>query len=319
MRLSVALCTYNGERFLPEQLASIRGQTRPPDELVVCDDVSADRSAAIAREFAGRAPFPVRIEVNETNLGSTRNFNRAVGLCTGDVIVLADQDDVWLPHKLAALEAALAADRDAGFVFSDAQMVDEQLNPLGYALWDAVRFRPREQERFRRGAAFEALLRRYRVTGATMAFRAVYRDLVLPIPQEWVHDAWISLLISAVGRCALVTDPLIQYRQHARQQLGEKKRGLYGQYLVARTMSRKTYEAVASRYAAALERLRHVPGVGAAQLAILEKKVDHYRRRTAMRDPGAWRVPIILREYLRGNYSRFSLGWKAVAQDLFLG
>lgn len=319
MKLSIALCTYNGEPFLREQLASIREQTRLPDELVVCDDASSDRSASIAREFAQQVPFRVRVEVNEVNLRSTRNFAKAIGLCSGDAIVPADQDDVWLPHKLATLEAALAADPKLGFVFSNAEVVDERLKPLDYTLWDAIRFWPQEQERFRRGRAFEALLRRYRVTGATMAFRAAYRDLVLPIPAEWVHDAWIALLIAAVAPCAPVEEPLIRYRQHDRQQLGGKKRGLYGQFLAARTMTRETCEAVAGRYATAWERLRQVPDVGAARLAKLAQKVEHSRRRAAMRNPGVWRLPIVLREMCRGHYSRFSLGWKAMAQDLFLG
>ena len=161
MRLSVALCPHNGEKYLAEQLASIRDQSRPPDELVVCDDMSSDRSPQIAREFATTVSFPVRVEVHEQNLGSTWNFARAISLCTGDGIVLADQDDIWLPHKLATLERALTADSTIGLVFSDAEVVGENLEPLGYRLWEAIQFRPREQARFRRGEVFEWLLRRY--------------------------------------------------------------------------------------------------------------------------------------------------------------
>jgi len=318
MRISIALCTYNGGRFLAEQLASIGAQTRPPDELVVCDDASADDTVAIARAFAARAPFRVRVEVNPTNLRSTANFARAIGLCTGDVIALSDQDDVWLPHKLDTLARALAAAPDAGFAFTNAAVVDDRLVPLGYTLWDAIRFGRAEQERFRRGGAFAGLLRKYRVTGATMAFRTAYRDLILPIPCDWVHDAWIALVIAAVAPCVPVAECLIRYRQHPAQQLGEAKRGLYGQYRVARTMTRATYEAVAARYADALSRLQSVPGVAPEHLGKLAGKVNHFRRRTAMREPGAWRLPLVWGEIRRGNYRRFSLGWKAVAQDLLL-
>ena len=319
MRLSVALCTYNGGRFLAEQLDSIGRQTRPPDELVVCDDASSDGSATIVRAFAGRAPFPVRLEVNESNLRSTRNFAKAIGLCAGDLIALADQDDVWLPHKLSTLEAAMAAAPDAGFAFSDADMVDERLAPLGYSLWEAVRFGRREQARFRNGGAFEALLRRYRVTGATMAFRSSFRGLVLPIPPAWVHDAWIALLLASVAPCAAVAERLIRYRQHARQQLGEKRRGLYGQFLVARTMDRGVYAAVADRYDEAAARLRTAAGEIPGRVARVEEKAAHYRERAGMRDRGGWRLPAVAREAWRGRYGRYSLGWKAVAQDLFLG
>src|SRR5215208_90703 len=108
LKFYVAMCTYNGAQFVAEQLDSIAAQTRRPDELVVCDDGSDDATPEIIREFAHRASFPLRFYVNETNLGSTRNFERAISLCEGDFIALADQDDVWLPEKLERLERALA-------------------------------------------------------------------------------------------------------------------------------------------------------------------------------------------------------------------
>jgi glycosyltransferase involved in cell wall biosynthesis len=319
MTLSVALCSHNGERFLSDQLASIRRQARPPDEVVIRDDASSDGTVNLIRRFAGETPFPVCVEANPATVGSTGNFSRAIAACSGDVIVFADQDDVWLPDKLRRLEAALQANPAAGFVFSDAEVADERLNPLGYSLWDAIGFGRREQERFGRGGTFEGLLRRYRVTGATMAFRAAYRDLVLPIPAGWVHDAWIALLIAAVAPCVLIPEPLIRYRQHPGQQHGGRRRGLYAQYRAARQLTRGRCEAVSARYAAAYDRLKGVPGVSAACLRLLEGKICHARRRAEMRTPGAWRLPTIVREVCRGNYARYSLGWKAVAQDLFLG
>src|SRR5215467_4239016 len=103
-KLSVALCTYNGSRFLQEQLGSIGSQSRPPDELVICDDGSSDDTVDIIKRFALNAPFPVKLEVNASNLGSTKNFELAVSLCCGDVIALSDQDDVWDATKLAKIE-----------------------------------------------------------------------------------------------------------------------------------------------------------------------------------------------------------------------
>src|SRR5258708_29962312 len=119
-RISVAMCTYNGARFLAQQLESIVAQTRLPDELVVCDDVSADESPEIIRKFAKNAPFPVRLELNEKNLGSSKNFEKAIGLCRGGLIALADQDDVWKPQKLAVLETVLENHPEVGYAFSDA-------------------------------------------------------------------------------------------------------------------------------------------------------------------------------------------------------
>src|SRR3712207_5989304 len=100
MSLSVALCTYDGARYLPEQLESLARQRRLPDELVVCDDGSADDTVDVVRRFADRAPFAVRLSLNPQNLGFVKNFEQAIRLCRGDLIALADQDDVWHPQKL---------------------------------------------------------------------------------------------------------------------------------------------------------------------------------------------------------------------------
>lgn len=318
MKLSTAMCTCNGERFLAEQLGSILRQHRRPDELVVCDDASSDGSVSILREFAGRAPFPTTVVVNERTLGSTRNFDQAVRLCSGDVIALADQDDVWLPHRLTLLEAAFDVNPTAGFAFSDALVVDAGLEPLGYSLWDAIDFHPRERWQFEAGKAFELLLRRYRVTGATMAFRRQFLDLILPIPPSWVHDAWIALMISATAGGSVIDKPLVRYRQHHLQQLGVSKRGLLAQFRSARTNGQETFASKADRYALALERLQASGGVGADKLEILAERTAHLRLRARMRAPRSWRLPLIVRELCRGNYHRFSRGWKALAQDLFL-
>jgi glycosyltransferase involved in cell wall biosynthesis len=318
MKLSVALCTYQGERFLGEQLDSILRQRRLPDELVVCDDGSTDDSAGIVGRFTARAPFPLRLIVNANRLGSTRNFDQAIRLCSGDVIVLADQDDVWLPHKLTRIESAFRANPEAGFAFSDAEVVDAGLERLGYTLWEAIEFGARERRRFQTGNAFELLLRRYRVTGATMAFRCDFRELILPLPPEWIHDAWIALVISAVAHCIVVEEPMVYYRQHSRQQLGISKRGIVAQYRSARMSSRSTFASKADRYALALERLGGDPGVCPRKLELLAARIEHLRLRAQMREPRRWRLPVILGELVRGNYHRFSRGWKAAAQDLFL-
>ena len=87
VRISVAMCTYNGAEFLPAQLESIFAQTRTADEIVVCDDGSTDETRSLI-------PQNVILHENEKKLGTAKNFERAIGLCTGDVIVLSDQDDV---------------------------------------------------------------------------------------------------------------------------------------------------------------------------------------------------------------------------------
>src|SRR5438876_11483502 len=103
MRISVALATYQGEQFLPEQLDSYLNQTRLPDELCVSDDGSGDGTIQIIEEFRRRAPFPVRLVAPAERLGSNRNFEHAATNCTGDVILFSDQDDVWLRRHMEQL------------------------------------------------------------------------------------------------------------------------------------------------------------------------------------------------------------------------
>src|ERR1700688_2975817 len=107
-RLSIAMCTCNGVAYLRQQLDSIAGQSRLPNELVVCDDHSTDSSVPIIEQYATTVAFPVRLHVNGQRLGVTKNFEKAISLCKGDLIALADQDDVWFAEKLARLEARFA-------------------------------------------------------------------------------------------------------------------------------------------------------------------------------------------------------------------
>ncbi len=100
-------------RFVADQLRSIAAQTRPVDEVVVCDDGSTDGTVDAVAAFAAASPVPVRVVRNARQLGVTKNFEQAVGLCTGDVVLLCDQDDVWHPDKVAVLLDRLAG-RPAG-------------------------------------------------------------------------------------------------------------------------------------------------------------------------------------------------------------
>ncbi len=130
MKISVAMCTFNGAQYLGEQLASLLAQIRLPDELIICDDGSRDNTCDILRAFAGKVPFEIHIHVNETTLGSTKNFEKIISLCSGDIIALSDQDDVWYPQKLSLIEQAFLQNPQMGGVFTNAEIVDQNLEPL---------------------------------------------------------------------------------------------------------------------------------------------------------------------------------------------
>jgi glycosyltransferase involved in cell wall biosynthesis len=309
--VSVALCTYNGGRFIAEQLRSITAQTRPVDEIIVCDDGSTDDTVAEV-ESAG-----IAVVRNERRLGVTKNFERAIGLCTGDVIVLCDQDDVWHPEKVATLTDRLAG--GGAMAFSNAEVVNGDLSPAGYRLWDSVWFDPAEQDRVRRGDAVPVLLRHAVAAGATLAFRSEYRPLLLPIPDlPHSHDIWITLLLACVGRIEPVDRDLIRYRLHGANTVGLKRHGLWSQIRMARHQVKSdAFLHQALLCEAAIDRLvgRSVP---AEVTALLREKVDHSRRRHDLPANRLRRLGVVGAELRRGNYTRYSYGLKSVLQDLFL-
>ena len=314
LSLSIALATYNGERYLAEQLDSITRQTRLPDELVISDDASVDATRAIVLDFARHAPFPVRLLTNSERLGSTRNFEVAISACDGDIIFLCDQDDVWYPDKIALIEKRFMDDPGVGVVFTDADVVDQNLHPLGLRLWEAVRFRPWEQIRFEAGDAFSVLLRRYVVTGATMAFRSRYRDLLLPIPDIWVHDAWIAMLMGATSNLAALPTPLIAYRQHGANQIGIPRRGQNR----GRTCA-AVHGPQVLRYEKALEHLLELGNRfpdSRHNIHRLEGTLNFLRAVTALPDARWRRLPGVLRELVALRYHRYAKGFRSFYQDL---
>lgn len=314
LSLSIALATYNGERYLAEQLDSIARQTRPPDEMVISDDASSDATSALVQDFARSAPFPVRLLANRQRLGSTRNFEVAICACGGDVIFLCDQDDVWYPDKMARIEERLVQDPRAGAAFTDADVVGEDLRPRGRRLWDTVRFSPGEQTRVAACDAFPVLLKHPVVTGATMAFRSVYRDLVLPIPESWVHDAWISLLIGAASHLVPVPEALIAYRQHGGNQIGVQRRGkkrgksfseIYGPQLLRYELARKRFAELSDRIPDSERKLRS-----------LDEKLAFLRARASLPAARWKRLRAAWRELAALRYHRYARGLGSFRKDL---
>lgn len=317
------MCTYNGEQYLREQLDSIATQTRLPDELIVCDDRSNDDTTEIIKAFATKAPFRVHLVINEKNLGVTKNFEKAIKLCQGDIIALSDQDDVWHPEKLMRIEAVFSNLPRTGVVFTDAEVVDEYLRPLGYRLWHAVGFSRAEQRQLIKGRAFRVLVKHNVVTGATMAFRSEFKGLILPIPESWVHDAWIALIIAAFADLTPINEPLIKYRQHSNNQIGAAKKGFGEQLSQARKMNSSSfYLNEADLFALVRERLLavSVDSYCSDMILELEAKIHHmYSRAMIRREPLINRLFLIFKELVTLRYHRYSGGgWKSLAKDLFL-
>ena len=320
---SVALCTYNGVAYLPDQLASLAAQTRLPDELVVRDDASADDTPDVIRAFAARAPFPVRFERNADRLGSTRNFDGTIAACSGDLIALCDQDDVWRPDKLAALERRFQDSPGVGLVFSDADLVDEALRPIGARLWTRIGFDSRRRRFWQARGALTALVPGRIVTGATMAFRSAFRTLVLPTPEgiaPMIHDGWIALAIAAVAGVAFMEEPLIAYRQHGAQQVGAPEpsgaRARLG--VMASAAHVNAYSMHIGSLGALQERLAagRAGPEGVAAAGRIGTILRHFHTRANLPTRRLDRLPVVLRELASRRYHDYGNGVRSLIKDL---
>lgn len=222
MAISVALCTYNGEKYIREQLDSILNQTVKPDEIVVCDDVSSDSTIQILEEYRQKYPETFRIKKNQVNLKSNKNFQQSVSFCTGDYIFCADQDDVWVKDKVEKTLAVFNANPKLEGVFSNAELIDGNGNIYpNTSLWAQISFNERLYTK--PVDLFDIINRKGNmVTGATLCIKKEIKDFIFPFPQskDIYHDEWIALLLAYRQTLAYTTDKLIKYRIHSSQQVG---------------------------------------------------------------------------------------------------
>ena len=223
--VSVALCTHNGARFVADQLRSILEQQPPPDEVVVSDDASTDATVEVVRaEFGRSAPERVRLTVleNPAALGVSRNFEQALAACSGELIALSDQDDVWLPGRLSTAVARFEAEPELLLIHGDAILIDEHGSALG-GLFDSLDATRWELGTIEAGRALDTLIRRNLVTGATTMIRRRLLELARPFDDAWVHDEWLAIIAASAGGVGVLRRPLIEYRQHGANVIGARK------------------------------------------------------------------------------------------------
>jgi glycosyltransferase involved in cell wall biosynthesis len=316
--VSIALATYNGDAYLGAQLDSYVMQERLPDELVLSDDASNDRTLEIAREFAGRAPFPVRIVANQYAKGFRGNFRTAVEMATGDFVALSDQDDVWLPAHVARLGEALERERDVLAVSSDSECVDNELKPLGYTIRDSERLSAtlRNATMRRGGDQFGLVIRHRAVAGHGMALRRSLVPAVVPFPESWFHDQWIFLVGAALGRVAYVPETLSKYRQHSSQSVAAEMKSVVTWAGQMQGQATSAGEAEVGRWTELLHRIRE-RGASEAAIATLQEKIEFLAFRASVREmPAAARTARTTANLLRGRYHRLGRGFYAYARDL---
>jgi glycosyltransferase involved in cell wall biosynthesis len=320
--ISVALCTHDGARFVGEQVRSILAQVPEPGEIVLGDDASRDDTVAIVerlvaehRAAGGRTELVVRR--HDPALGVVANFADALAHARGDLVALSDQDDVWLPGRLAAAVAAFDADPRLLLVHGDARLIDAEGHPTGTTLLQALEATPGERAGLARGDAFATLLRRNLVTGATVVLRRSLVDAAAPFPPGWVHDEWLAVIAAAVGELRLLPETLIDYRQHGGNQIGARRPTMADRWAKLREPREPRASGLVARTSALVDRLERLgDAVPSAHLAGARARLAHEQRRRALPRVPVARVPRIAAAYLRGDYRRYSRGAIDVLRDL---
>ncbi|MCX8525791.1 glycosyltransferase family 2 protein [Chryseobacterium formosus] len=220
-KISVALCTYNGEKFIHEQIDSILNQSLKVDEIIVCDDGSTDKTQNILSDYQNKFPDIFQIYINEKNLRSVKNFEKAISLCKGEIIFLSDQDDIWERDKVKVLLNYFNDNPSINAICSNGNAINEKGETLDkMTIWEVPTLLKNADikiDYFNILAFIENI-----ATGAGMAFRSVIREKILPIPikKGFHHDEWIALITAHDKSFTMIPEKLFRYRIHENQQVG---------------------------------------------------------------------------------------------------
>lgn len=202
--VSIALCTYNGAKYLRQQLDSLVAQTYSNLEIVVVDDRSNDETVAILQEYTDRyINLAISVHVNEINLGYIRNFEKVISLCTGEYIALCDQDDIWDSEKVRIMMDHIG---DNMLIYHDSEFIDDEGISLNKRISDIRNCYSGDDPRV---FLFENC-----VSGHAMLFRRELMNYADSFKREIVHDWWLAYAATNVGSILFFNQVLVKYRQH---------------------------------------------------------------------------------------------------------
>lgn len=222
--ISVALCTYNGARYIREQIESILNQTMKVDEIVVCDDGSTDETLSIIESLREKTSVDIRIYRNEKNLGVCANFQKAVNLCKGDTIFLSDQDDVWHNDKVETIVNYFIHNHQKQVVFTDGQLIDGLGKAISNGtLWRCFGVNDKCLKQLDNGFGIEIFAFENRATGATMALQHNFKyasSFSRFCIGDILHDGTLAMLALTDNQLGYINKCLIDYRIHSNQECG---------------------------------------------------------------------------------------------------
>ena len=201
--VSIALCTYNGSKYLPVQLDSILNQTYQNTEIVIVDDRSTDSTYELLTSYQSKFPNIIRLYRNEWNLGFVKNFEKAISLCQGSLIALSDQDDIWNPDKIAIQVENI---KDNILIYHDSLMVNEEGVSLKKSISDL-------KNMYSGGSPLPFLFNNC-VSGHSILMKQELVIDILPFPTEIFYDWWIAFKATQAGTISYLDETLVHYRQH---------------------------------------------------------------------------------------------------------
>ena len=216
MKISIAMCTYNGEIYIEEQLKSIVSQTKQIDELIIVDDCSTDRTCNIIEQFKDK--LPIQLVINKNNLGVRESFDKCILACSGDIIFTADQDDIWEKNKIQVMYETFQNNSNCMLAFSDATVVDSELNIIANSGWDAlcldkcgIMYDNVSQQKLINAIAYQPV-----VFGNMMALRGDFARKIFPMSHinGFMHDNWAAMCAPIYGGIVMVNKKLVKYRRH---------------------------------------------------------------------------------------------------------
>jgi len=320
--ISVVICTFNGEQFLAPQLESILAQTLLPEEIVVSDDGSTDRTLELAREISASSSVAKSIRWVTTSrkkpLGPAKNFEQALGRASQGLIALADQDDVWIPEKLQVLAHRLGREPSAALVHSDARLIDGR-GIKGLTLMKTLGVTRAELRNLEKGRGLAALMRRNLVTGATVMIRRELLEKASPFPHGWMHDEWLGLVAALQGALVFEKGTLVEYRQHGNNAIGASRTTLSDARSRLKEARGTFFDRKNLRNAALVSLVSAPPTwLTPANRAVLEGKIAHDSWRTGLGSLRVRRIVPVILQGLRGSYSVYSRGILDMVRDIAL-
>jgi len=324
LTLGVALVTYNGLQYLAEQLESIVHQTRSIEHIVISDDHSTDGTWEFLETWASKAPMRVTLIRNDVQLGLRGNFEQAISAVQTDVIFTADQDDVWVPEKVALMCEIFERDPEVVLIHTDAILIDKAGHDMGKTLFGELGLSQAERAAIHAGDALTVNYRRNVVTGATAAVRNSLVALAVPFPKNIIHDAWLALLAGATGKVRVLDTATIHYRQHGGNLVGIKKMSEWMKFrhliwsMQGPVAVRDTLKDALVWRQALHERLEGHAQTPRRALDFAANALAFYRHRATLSLNPARRAVTIVADIAAGRYRKYSYTpWGNVLRDLF--